>query len=155
MRVARLLRARGAALAAVPLTIAAGLGSRAVLGGLPAKIAGDALYTVLIYVLVLVVRPDVRLRRAFAIALGVSFAVEFAQLTPYPAWLSSKHVILRLIFGTTFGFVDLADYLVGAVLAVGAHAVLRRLLLRKGDGGYARWNTRLTSKIPESGSANR
>ena len=116
------LRARGAALLLVPLTVAAGLGSRAFLGGLLAKVAGDALYTVLIYVLVVVVRPDVRLSRAFAIALGLSFAVELAQLTPYPAWLSSKHVILRLIFGTTFGFVDLAGYLVGAAGAALLHA---------------------------------
>jgi Protein of unknown function (DUF2809) len=120
------LRARRAALLAVPVTVAAGLGSRALLGGLPAKVAGDALYTVLIYVLVVVVRPGVRLSRAFAVALGVSFAVEIAQLTPYPAWLSSKHVILRLIFGTTFGFVDLAGYVVGAVSAVALHGLARR-----------------------------
>jgi hypothetical protein len=120
------LRARLAALLAVPLTVASGLGSRKFFDGLLAKVAGDALYTVLIYVLVVVVRPDVRLSRAFAIALGVSFAVEFFQLTPYPAWLSSKHVILRLIFGTTFGFVDLAGYVVGALFAIAVHAVARR-----------------------------
>ncbi len=119
------LRARSVALLLVPLTIAAGLGSRAFFGGLFAKVAGDALYTVLIYVLVLVVRPDVRPSRAFAVALGLSFAVELAQLTPYPAWLSSKHVILRLIFGTTFGFTDLAGYVVGAVSAVALHAAGR------------------------------
>jgi hypothetical protein len=119
------LRARRAALLAVPLTVAAGLGSRAFFSGLFAKMAGDALYTVLIYVLAVVVRPDVRLSRAFAVALGLSFAVEFAQLTPYPAWLSSKHVILRLIFGTTFGFVDLGGYVVGAAFAVAAHALAR------------------------------
>jgi Protein of unknown function (DUF2809) len=122
----RSLHARGVPLLLVPLTVAAGLGSRAFFGGLPAKIAGDALYTVLIYVLVVVVRPDVRRSRAFAVALGLSFAVEFAQLTPYPAWLSSKHVILRLIFGTTFGFVDLAGYVVGAVFAVVLHAAGER-----------------------------
>jgi hypothetical protein len=113
-------------LLAAPLTVAAGLGSRALLGGLAAKVAGDALYTVLVYVLVVVVRPDVRLARAFAVALGVSFAIELAQLTPYPAWLSSKHVILRLIFGTTFGFVDLAGYVVGAFVAVALHAAAIR-----------------------------
>lgn len=123
------LRRRRWPLAAVPATIIAGLGSRAVLGGLPAKVAGDALYTVLVYVLVLVVRPDASVRRASAIALGWSFAVEFAQISPYPAWLSSKHVILRLIFGTTFGFTDLAGYVVGAVFAAALHAmILRRAL---------------------------
>ena len=119
------LRARWGPLLAVPLTVVAGLGSRAWLTGLPAKIAGDAFYTVLLYVLVLVVRPTARRSRAFAVALGLSFAVEFAQLTPYPAWLSSKHLILRLIFGTTFGLVDLAGYVVGALGVVAAHTLLR------------------------------
>jgi hypothetical protein len=119
------LRARRVALFTVPLTVAAGLGSRVLLGGLPAKIAGDALYTVLIYVLVVVVQPDVRPSRALVVALGLSFAVELAQLTPYPAWLSSKHVILRLMFGTTFGFVDLAGYAVGAASAGALHAAVR------------------------------
>jgi hypothetical protein len=117
--------ARRAALAAIPATVIAGLGSRALLGGLPAKVAGDALYTVLIYVLVVAARPRIALARAFAIALGVSFTIELAQLTPYPAWLSSRHVVLRLIFGTTFGFVDLAGYCVGAVFAIAVHALLR------------------------------
>ncbi len=119
------IRARRAGLLAVPLIVAAGLGSRALLGGLVAKVAGDALYTVLIYALVVLVRPDVRVLRAGAVALGVSFAVEFAQLTPYPAWLSSKHVFLRLIFGTTFGVIDLAGYLVGAASAVALHTAWR------------------------------
>jgi hypothetical protein len=124
------LVARRAALSAVPLTVVAGLGSRALLGGLPAKVAGDALYTVLIYVLAVAVRPGIGLARAFAVALGLSFAVEFAQLTPYPAWLSSKHVLLRLIFGTTFGFVDLAGYVVGAVFAIAVHALWRTAVRR-------------------------
>jgi|HubBroStandDraft_4_1064222.scaffolds.fasta_scaffold120924_2 hypothetical protein len=124
------LRRRAWPLAAVPSTVVAGLGSRVVLGGLAAKVAGDALYTVLAYVLVLVVRPDASVRRAFAVALGWSFAIEFAQISPYPAWLSSKHVLLRLIFGTTFGFVDLAGYVVGAVFAAAAHTWLLRRAAR-------------------------
>jgi Protein of unknown function (DUF2809) len=132
------LRARWEPLLAVPLTMVLGLGSRAWLTGLPAKVAGDAFYTVLIYVLVLVVRPAARVSRAFAIALGVSFAVELAQLTPYPAWLSSKHVILRLIFGTTFGFVDLAGYVVGALAAASAHVVLRGVTRGRGSGTRSR-----------------
>jgi hypothetical protein len=125
------LRVRSWPLLAVPVVIAAGLGSRTVLAGLPGKIAGDALYTVLIYVLALAVRPALRTSRAVAIALGLSFAVELAQLTPYPAWLSSKHVILRLVFGTTFGFLDLAGYVVGAIVSAAVHAALRRLAATK------------------------
>jgi len=115
------VRPRIVPLLLVPLTIAVGLASRAWLGGLAAKVAGDALYTVLVYVLVLVVRPAARPSRALAIALGVSLAVEIAQLTPYPAWLSSKHVLLRLVFGTTFGWIDVAGYVVGAVAAASLH----------------------------------
>jgi hypothetical protein len=127
---AHALAVRWRSLALVPLTIAVGLGSRAWLTGLLAKLAGDALYTVLVYVLVLVVRPATRAARAFGVALGVSFAVELAQLTPYPAWLSSKHVLLRLIFGSTFGFIDLAGYLIGALGAVGAHVTVNALRKR-------------------------
>jgi hypothetical protein len=119
------LRPRASAIVLAPVVVAAGLGSRAVLDGLPGKVAGDALYTVLIYVLVLVVRPAVRPARAFAVALGFSFAIELFQLTPYPAWLSSQHILLRLIFGTTFGLIDLAGYLLGALFAVGLHTMAR------------------------------
>lgn len=116
------LRPRWVLLCAVPLTVIAGLGSRRVLAGLPGKLAGDALYTVLVYLLVLLVRPATRPRRAFAVALGVSFAIELAQLTPYPAWLSSKHVLLRLVFGTTFGLEDLVGYVIGACCAALVHS---------------------------------
>jgi hypothetical protein len=119
------LRARALPIALVPVTIAAGLGARAILGGLPAKLAGDALYTALLHVLVLVARPDTRPRTAAAIALGASVAIELAQLTPYPAWLSSKHLILRLIFGTTFGFEDLLGYALGAALSLALHALFQ------------------------------
>jgi len=115
---------RWAAVAALPVVVALGLGARALLGGLPAKIAGDALYAVMVYVVVLIVRPDARPARVGLVALGVSFAVELAQLTPYPAWLSSRHVLLRLVFGSTFGFVDLAGYVVGAALAFAVDAQL-------------------------------
>lgn len=39
-------------------------------------------------------------------------------------------MILRLIFGTTFGFVDLAGYVVGAVFAVALHAGAQHLSRR-------------------------
>lgn len=125
-QISRLLRGRKRGLLALPLTVVIGLGSRAYLHGAPAKIAGDAFYTVLLYVLVLVVAPRARVLGAFVIALGASFAVELAQLTPYPAWLSSKHVLLRLIFGTTFGLIDLFGYVVGAGFAAAVHGWMER-----------------------------
>ncbi|APR82914.1 integral membrane protein [Minicystis rosea] len=120
------LRRRCPLLVAAPAIVIAGLGARAMLGGLAAKLAGDALYTVLVYILVLMVRPETSIRRAFAVAVGVSFAVEFAQLTPYPAILAKKHVLFRLVLGTTFGLVDLAGYVIGGLGAAGLHAFARR-----------------------------
>lgn len=113
------------ALLAAVATIALGLASRRFLSGLPAKLAGDALYTVLLYTLVLAARPRVTVRTATIIAFGVSTALELLQLTPISAWLSAQHVLLRLIFGTTFGAVDLAGYALGAIGASLAHAFFR------------------------------
>lgn len=129
MRVEHILvaiRRRGTHLVAALATVIAGLGARIVLGGLAAKLAGDALYTVLVYVLVLMLRPEASIRRALAVAVGVSFAIELAQLTPYPAMLAQKHILFRLVLGTTFGAVDLVGYVIGGLLGAGLHALARR-----------------------------
>ncbi|MFC8642451.1 DUF2809 domain-containing protein, partial [[Kitasatospora] papulosa] len=76
---------RAAAVAAALLTVAAGLGVRSAAGGDVAKYAGDALYTVLIHILVVVLVPRVRPATAAAVALAFSWAVELAQLTGVPA----------------------------------------------------------------------
>ena len=129
------------ALLLLPLTVALGLASRRWLLGLPAKLAGDALYTALVYALAVAVAPRLRPRRAALIALGWSFAVELFQLTPIPANLAAKHVLWRLILGTTFGFVDLAGYLIGALgsLLVDAGAgAAARAAARAAEGTIAR-----------------
>ena len=59
---------------------------------------------------------------AALLALGVSWAVEFAQLSTLPAWLSSQHPLLRWIFGESFRFYDLPSYAAGVALAAGVHA---------------------------------
>ncbi|MBI2894626.1 MAG: DUF2809 domain-containing protein [Deltaproteobacteria bacterium] len=112
------------ALAAVA-TLCAGLAARALLGGLAAKVLGVALWATLVYALVLLIAPRTSIRRAAAVAIGASFAVEIAQLTPGPAWLSSKHVVLRLIFGTTFSAWDLPMYVAGVLFAAALHALGR------------------------------
>ncbi len=114
-----------AALAAV-VTIAAGLTVRAVTGGWFGKYAGDALYTVLVYALLLLVRPRLSPARAATGALVLSWAVEFAQLTPVPALLSEASVLARLVFGSTFGVADLVAYAAGAALAAAGHVLVRR-----------------------------
>jgi hypothetical protein len=105
-----------AAVAAV-LTIAAGLAVRGLADGVFAKYAGDALYTVLLFTLVLVAAPRVRPAVAAALALAASWVVEFAQLTGGPAELSTAFPPARLVLGTSFNAPDLFWYAVGAGLA--------------------------------------
>ncbi|WP_326823753.1 ribosomal maturation YjgA family protein [Streptosporangium sp. NBC_01756] len=119
------LRSRLPALVTAAVTIAAGLTVRAVTGGWFGKYAGDALYTVLVYALIVLVWPRVSPGRAALGALAFSWVVEFAQLTPVPAALSETGVLARLVLGSTFGIADLAAYAAGAALAWSAHALLR------------------------------
>lgn len=107
-------------LVAAALTVAAGLGVRLLWDGPVPKYAGDALYTVLIYTLVLLARPSVRPRVAAPVAAGLSWAIEFAQLGDIPA-------VLRPVLGSTFNAPDLLWYAVGAATAWAAHTLwLRR-----------------------------
>ncbi|MFJ2863388.1 DUF2809 domain-containing protein [Kitasatospora sp. NPDC087314] len=119
------LRWRVVALAAAGVTVAAGLGARAVLGGDVAKYAGDALYTVLVYALVVSVAPGVRPVRAAVVAAGLSWVVELFQLTGVPDALGRRSGLVRLVLGSTFNPPDLLWYLVGAAFAALVHRALR------------------------------
>ncbi|WP_307128879.1 DUF2809 domain-containing protein [Streptomyces sp. B1I3] len=109
-------------MAAALVTVAAGLGVRSVVGGVLAKYAGDALYTVLIHAVVVLVVPRVRPLTAAGVALASSWAVELAQLTGVPAELSRGSAVARLVLGSTFNAPDLFWYVAGAGLARAAHA---------------------------------
>ncbi|MEU8382828.1 DUF2809 domain-containing protein, partial [Streptosporangium sp. NPDC048865] len=73
-------RTRLIALLAALATVAAGLTVRALTGGWFGKYAGDALYTVLVYALVVLVWPRITPVRAAACALAFSWAVELDDL---------------------------------------------------------------------------
>ncbi|MEU8674087.1 DUF2809 domain-containing protein [Streptomyces sp. NPDC048560] len=117
------------------LTVAAGLGVRAAAGGDVAKYAGDALYTVLIHALVVLIAPRVAPLVAAATALAFSWGVEFAQLTSFPAELSGRSALARLVLGSTFNAPDLFWYGVGAAAAGCVHAWAAG---RRGRGGQSR-----------------
>ncbi len=119
------MSALGGRFIAIPVLIAVGLASRRVLDGLPAKLAGDALYTALLFALILALRPRARTSRAAALALAISCAVELLQLTGVPADLAARHRLFRLALGTTFGVIDLLGYIIGATLCALMHALLR------------------------------
>ncbi|NUT38149.1 MAG: DUF2809 domain-containing protein [Hamadaea sp.] len=117
---------RLAPFAAALAVLAAGLAVRVFTGGAFAKFAGVALYTVLLYTLVVLAAPRIRPPVAATIALAASWAVEFFQLTPIPADLSARSTLARLVLGSTFNAPDLLWYAVGAALAAGVHLAARR-----------------------------
>lgn len=119
-------RARLAPALLLVLTVAAGLGVRALLAGWWAKYPGVALWSVALYWFVLLLRPKIAVTRAAALTLALSWAVELLQLTPLPAALASKHVLFRLVLGRDFGVWDLPAYLSGVLLAAALHALLER-----------------------------
>ncbi|MFC7216994.1 DUF2809 domain-containing protein [Streptomyces polyrhachis] len=123
------MRTRLFACAAAFLTVAAGLGIRAVMTGDTAKYAGDALYTVLIYVLVVLIAPAVKPVVAAGVAMGFSCAVELLQLTGLVGDLAAHHLAARLVLGTTFNAPDLIWYAVGAILSALIHSAARRPVL--------------------------
>ncbi|AIV32253.1 DUF2809 domain-containing protein [Streptomyces sp. R1] len=117
-------RTRLAAAGAAAVIVGAGLTLRAVATGEVAKYGGDALYTLLLFALVLVAAPRTAPVRAAALALAVSWGVEFLQLTDGPAHLARQSTAARLVLGSTFNAPDLFWYAVGAV--TGPLAVRRR-----------------------------
>ena len=117
---------RLAALVAALVTVALGLGARAILAGAPAKILGVALYAVMVYALALAAAPGLRVLAAAAIATAICFAIELFQLTPWPAALAPRHVLYRLVLGVHFAVWDLPMYAGGVMVAAAVHARVRR-----------------------------
>lgn len=109
-------RIRLSAAVAALATVGAGLGLRAVAAGDVAKYGGDALYTLLIFALVILAAPRLTAWKAGALALAVSWGVEFLQLSGLPAELSGHSAAARLILGSTFNAPDLFWYAVGALV---------------------------------------
>ncbi len=126
--------ARSPVLVAAAVVVAAGLGARYGLTGWWAKYLGVALWDTLVYVLVLLVRPGWSMGRCVAGAVAIGWAVEFAQLTALPAWLSGQHIVLRWMFGIGFSPRDLPAYVAGALVGVAIHAILRGHRRRAAQG---------------------
>lgn len=94
-----------------------GLALRFLLTGLLADIAGSVLYVVLVAVLVCVVLPRAPAVTAAGIALAWSIAMEQLQAIGAAARLVELWPPLRLVVGSTFSWLDIAAYVLGAVVA--------------------------------------
>lgn len=104
--------------------VGVGMAARFGLSGVVANVAGVALWSVLVYVLVLLVRPSLAPVMCAGVTLGVSWAVELFQLTPIPLALAEVSVLFRLALGTHFDPLDLPAYLLGVLVATGAHRMI-------------------------------
>jgi hypothetical protein len=114
------------------LVVALGLGSRSTAARvhLPRFVtdyAGDALWTVMVYLCLVFALPRLSVWRAAAVALGISVLVELSQLLHTP-WLDAlrAHRLAALVLGRGFLVSDLVCYAVGAGLAAGADVLRAR-----------------------------
>lgn len=107
------------------MTVAAGVGCRAMFSGWVSKYGGVALWATLVYFLVLWVRPQLAVARAALLCLSISVVVELFQLTPVPRALYELHAGFALVFGTTFHAWDLLGYAAGTLLGAAAHVAAR------------------------------
>lgn len=105
-----------------------GLGSRSGWEPLPsfvAAYAGDTLWTMMVYVSLILLWPRLPILQALGLALGFSLLIELSQLYRAP-WIDAVRAnrLAALVLGHGFLASDLACYTVGAVLGAGLDRLL-------------------------------
>ena len=106
-------RRRGLLVSSV-LVIAAGLVTHFVGSGPTADFAGDALYAVMIYLVIAIAFPRAAFWIVGATALALCTLIECFQLTGLPALWAQSFWPVRLVLGVGFDVRDLVAYAVGA-----------------------------------------
>src|ERR1041384_7744254 len=95
------------------IILVAGLTIRTTSTGAFSNYAGDALYAALVYALVVFFIPKIMPIKVAMIGIIFCWTVELLQLTPYPAMLSQRNLLARLVLGSTFNPPDLLAYCLG------------------------------------------
>jgi len=121
-----LLKRRMLLAAIAGLIVITGLLVRFATTGIVADFVGDALYAVLIYLVVSFVFVRRGSRQNAVIAVLFCAAVEFLQLTGLPAAAATVFPPSRYLLGTTFSSLDLVAYMIG-VLTAATVSTWRRL----------------------------
>jgi hypothetical protein len=99
------------------LVVAAGLGTARYGSGPVGDALGDALYAVLVLLLVGLALPRLARRTQAVVAVALCWAVELAQATGGSAAAGAAFPPLRYLLGTTFVATDLLWYAVGVLVA--------------------------------------
>jgi len=113
------------------LTIAAGLIVHLRVPGIAGDIAGDALYAVLIYLLIVLVLPRVSRRIVAALALLFCIGIELLQLTAVPATVNQAFPPAALVLGRGFDQRDLLVYVVAVMIVLIVDASIARAVRRR------------------------
>lgn len=92
---------------------------------------GDALYAVLMYLLIALVLPRASVWVVGASATILCAAIELFQLTGLPGAWAQAFAPIRLVLGVGFDPRDLLAYAVGAAAAAGCDLALRALARRR------------------------
>lgn len=134
-------RSRPQLLGVLALTIVLGLGSRKFAGQIPlflAENAGDALWTVAVYILLTLLLPRLRPLAVLIFSVKISFLVEFGQLIEWSVLIAIRETLVgKLLLGSGFLWVDLPRYFAGGLLGYALDTMLNRSLRRRvmTDGG--------------------
>jgi len=108
------------------IIVVIGVVSRTRFGQLPwmAKEFGDVLWGDDVYLLILLVKPRIRVMSAAAIALAICFAIEFFKLVHAP-WIDSLRARpMGYLLGHTFYWHDFLCYIIGVLLGVCCYGIL-------------------------------
>lgn len=113
--------------ASVVAVIAAGLATHLLGSGPAADLLGDALYAVMVYLLIAFVSPRMRIPVVGTLALLLCALIEVFQLTGLPAAWAETFWPVRLVLGSGFDALDIVAYAVGAAAASAGDLAFRRL----------------------------
>lgn len=105
-------------LLAAALVIVLGLATHLFGRGPVADAAGDALYAVMIYLVVAAAFPRARFLTVGLAAAGICVAIELFQLTGLPGAWAEAFWPVRLVLGVGFDVRDLIAYVAGACAAM-------------------------------------
>lgn len=123
-------RRRRRLLVAAALVIVVGLLTHILGSGPIAGLAGDALYAVMVYLVIAVAFPRAHSVAVGAGTLAICMLIELFQLTGLPALWAQEFWPVRLVLGVGFDGADLVAYAVGACAAALVDISGRRLSLK-------------------------
>lgn len=127
-------RRRLIAVIALAVVIVAGLGVHLLLPDTSASdIAGDALYAIAVYLLLVVLAPRLPPLAAGGIAAAWCVGIELFQLTGIPIAAGAVFPPTMLVLGTAFDARDLVVYVIAIAATMATDAIARTLIERGRD----------------------